>query len=152
MQRNCTNCCSLLHKDGERSQSLCKKSTIIGADLLHFSCCSGPETHKKGKELAPIIELFYKNIGNVPNRYVTSTLTSAISLQFSCVSGPEMQKNCNKIAPFIYLNVSNLYVTNKKRICCTFGAFVPNLYVTKYKDWCNFVAFFVVFRPRNAQN
>ena len=61
-------------------------------------------------------------------------MIGAISLYFSCVSGPETHEKYTKIAPIIVF----CYILNGK---------VPNLYVTRYNDWCNFVAFFVRFRP-----
>ena len=65
-------------------------------------------------------------------------LICAISLHFSCVSGPESHEKCNEIAQIVvlcYINFGN----------------VPKMYVTKYIDLCNFVAFFVQFRPRNER-
>ena len=65
-------------------------------------------------------------------------MIGAISLHCSCVSGPEIVKKCNEIAAFIvvcYLKVEN----------------VPKLYVTKYNDWCNFVAFLCVLCPETHQ-
>ena len=49
-----------------------------------------------------------------------------------------MHEKCKEIAPivvFCYINIGN----------------VPKFYVTKYDDWCNFLAFFARFRPRNAR-
>ena len=73
-----------------------------GAISLHFSCVSGPETHEKCNETAPIIVFCYINSGNVPKNYVTSTTIGAISLHFSCVSGPETHEKCNEIAESFY--------------------------------------------------
>ena len=59
-------------------------------------------------------------------------MIGAISLHISCVSVPEKHEKCNEIAQiivFCYIRIGN----------------VPKLYVTKYNDWCNFVAYFVRF-------
>ena len=58
----------------------------------------------------------------------------AISLHFSCISGPETHEKCKKIAPIVVL-------------CCINFGNVPKIYVTKYDDWCNFLAFFRVSGP-----
>ena len=59
-------------------------------------------------------------------------------MHFSCVSGPETHKKCNEIALIVVLCYIN------------FGS-VPKIYVTKYNDLCNFIAFFVRFRVLNAR-
>ena len=94
--------------------------------------------HEKCNQIAPIFVLCYINFGNVPKFMQQSTTIGAISLHFSCVSGPEMHEKCNEIAPIVvlcYINFGN----------------IPKIYLTKYDDWCNFVAFFVHFWPWNAR-
>ena len=59
-------------------------------------------------------------------------------MHFSCVSGPEMHKKCKEVAPIVVLCYINFDT-------------VPKIYVTKYDDWCNFLAFFVHFRASNAR-
>ena len=81
--------------------------TIV-AISLHFSCVSGPETHEKCNEIAPIVVFCYINFGNVPKTYVTKYDDSAISLHFSCVSGSETHEKCNEIAPIVVLCYINL--------------------------------------------
>ena len=59
-------------------------------------------------------------------------MIGTISLLFSCVLRPEAHEKCNETAPILvlcYIKIAN----------------VPNLYVTQYNDWCNFVAYFVRF-------
>ena len=75
---------------------------MIGAISLHFSCVSGPETHEKCNEIAPIVVLCYINFGNVPKFYVTKYDDSAISLHFLCVSGPETHENARKLHQSLY--------------------------------------------------
>ena len=112
MQRICTNHRTLLHKFWERSQNLCK-STTIGAIWLHFLCVSGPETHKKCKEIAPIVVFCYINFGNVPKIYVIKYDDWCNFLAFFvCVSGPEMHGKYNELAPiivFCYINFGNVH-------------------------------------------
>ena len=60
-------------------------------------------------------------------------MIGAISVHISCVSVPEKHEKCIEIAPIIvlcYMRIGN----------------VPKIDLTKYYDWCNFVAFFVRFR------
>ena len=59
-------------------------------------------------------------------------MIGAISLQFLCFSGPETHEKFNEIAPII-------------APCCIKIWNAPNLYVSKYNDWCNFRAYFVRF-------
>ena len=65
-------------------------------------------------------------------------MIGAISLLFSCVLRPEAHEKCNETAPILvlcYIKIAN----------------VPNLYVTQYNDWCNFVAYFVRFSAPEKQ-
>ena len=110
----------------------------IGAISLHFSCFSGPETHQKCNEIAPIFVVCYINIGNVPNIYVTKYDDWFKFIAFFVSPGPESHQKCNEISPIFelcYINIGN----------------VPNIYVTKYDDWFNFIAFFVNPGPESHQ-
>ena len=89
---------------------------------------------KKCIEIAPIIVLFYIQIGNVPNLYVTKYNDWCNFAAILCVSGPEMHEKCNEISPITVLCYIKI------------GRF-PKLYVTKYKDLCNFAAFLCASGP-----
>ena len=91
---------------------------MIGAISLHFLCVSGPETHEKCKEIAPIIAPCYIKSWNSPNLYVSKHKDWCnFVAYFVRFSAPEKHKKCNEIAPIIVLcyirigNVPNFYVT-----------------------------------------
>ena len=115
----------------------------IGAISLQFSCVSGPEKHEKCNEIAPIAvlrTLLHKNWER--SQYLCNKVRQLV--QFRCIfrafQALKRTKNATKLhqSPYFVL----CYIKNGN---------VPNVYVTKYDDWCNFVAYFALFRPRNAQ-
>ena len=65
-------------------------------------------------------------------------------MQFCCIfrafQGLKSTKNAKKLHQSPYFVLCYIKIGN-----------FPHIYVTKYDDWCNFVSYFALFRPRNAQ-